>query len=75
MTTEPWTMPGWMEPYRSLIPTGGESIGITVERMMAHDHPDGAMWERMCAATRGRVNLLTALHERGLLASPEGRHS
>lgn len=67
-----WKMPGWMEPYRSLIGKGYPFKSEQIEDIVNEDPP----WDNECAnelAVIARVDLLNDLYEQGFLFLPEGR--
>lgn len=64
-----WTMPEWMEPYRSLFCNTG---GNTVEDLMNRDPKEAnviinAPVALLCVSVEVQVNMLNALHNKGML--------
>jgi hypothetical protein len=65
---EPWVMPAWMEPYRELIVNTG---GNPVEELINDEKTNAftnVVRAGLIVAVYSQVRLLTALHQRGLLA-------
>ena len=68
-----WTMPQWMEPYRALIATNGDSV----EELMQ----DGTPWQTnairaiVAAGVKYQVGLLTRLHKAGSLIPKPSDHA
>lgn len=67
-TQAPWTMPAWMEPYRSHINNTG---GNPIEELMNDTKTNGfnnSIRLSLIIAVQSQVMLLTSLYNRGLLA-------
>jgi hypothetical protein len=66
---KPWTMPKWMEPYRErILNTGGNSV----EELYNDDGQNSNIFNNavracLCVAVKSQVDLLTALHDDGLI--------
>ncbi len=67
MTDGNWTMPEWMEKYRSLINNTG---GNSVEDLYNDNHTVvliNAPRAMICVAVHSQVQLLLALHKHGFI--------
>ena len=65
VVAKPWTMPDWMEKYRSLINnTGGNSVEDLV-RDRKTNMLINAPRAMLCVAVKSQVMLLESLHESG----------
>lgn len=68
-----WTMPAWMEPYRDLINnTGGNPIEELVNDT-GTDAQSNLIRAALIVCTTSQVQLLEALHQRGLLPADLGK--
>lgn len=66
-----WKMPNWMLPYRPLINNTG---GNPIESLMNDKHTDGfnnAIRSTLIISVESQINLLTMLHDRGMLRGCE----
>jgi hypothetical protein len=61
-----WTMPRWMEPYRSCLVNPANPYPVTVEDLLNADPLDQEMKERK-QYVRVQITLLLRLHEDGYL--------
>jgi hypothetical protein len=69
-TTDPWTMPDWMEPFRELIVNTG---GNPVEELVNDQHTTAvvnAVRAGLIVAVASQVALLGRLHRDGHLVPP-----
>lgn len=67
MTSKQWTMPLWMEPYRSLI---GNTGGNPIEELMNDTHTNArnnVIRAALIISVESQIHMLTRLKKKGLL--------